>query len=165
MAASQISVFTIYEALIVEMLLPHGATQGSIDIAFHLDRMGDHGVLKLVLSLVNFRGVIENYTSAVRIDSLSHGGIYYGVDFGLTAQLEPRVLLEVEGEADLPAMPPASSSPIQVDPGSFTLHERLIYRHATTLNHPVRSISLIRSPVVYWPQDDESEKLRGSEMV
>ena len=164
-ADGQISVFTIDEVLIVKMQLPRKNEPWEMDIAFHLTRMGDYGVLELVLSLTSLVGVIENYTSAVRIDSMSHGGIYRAVDFSEEGRPEILAPLEVFGTANFPTNPPTTLSPIELAEEPPTprgsLRQDYMPRTESFVPFPFSSGPLYPAS----PIDDTTEKLEGSEMV
>ena len=161
----QISVFAIDETPIATMKLPRNVHSWEMDLAFYFTRMGDYGLLKLVLCMTSFEGVMEIYTAATRIDSASHGGIYRAVDFSEEDGPEPPAPLEVFDTANFPTNPPATLSPIELAEELTTswgsLSQDSMPRTESFVPFPFSPGPLYPTS----PIDGITEKLEGSEMV
>lgn len=149
--------FTIDEAPVTTMKLSPKTESCEVDIGFHLIGMGDHGVLQLVFCVVEWSGTTEIHTAAIRIDSISHGGAYRGVDFNAQTSLEVGDRIESSADDSTP------SSQIEVD------EELAVYREKPTYEYtppeelvPITAAgSLSASLTIH----DTKEQLRGSQMV
>ena len=133
-----------------------------MDIGFHLTGMGDYGVLQLVFCVVEWNGAVEIHTGAVRIDSISHGGVYSSVDFSQSTRPELRRPLEGENDAASEGNSGVPFLSIEVDAELINYHN---HPFMPTVNDVVSIAILAPSSLVAPLQNDKSEEFRGVEMV